>query len=226
MVSSASVTFTSGHTRRAVQGNVDYTAASVWAGAPPEQRSTNLSAARFLEGMKDVRPPEVQMVAYRGRAREEWLPEHPTWKHMGPGRGGGGRYDRPGRPALYLSETREGVLRELAHWRPGREVVVQEFAVPAHALRIADCASDPIPDFIGACFHFAEQATVEGRGPQGDYTFSQLIAQLVAEAGFEGMRVPGVRGGDGIWYANLVLFDSADRWTDWVLADVPPYVIA
>lgn len=133
--------------------------------------------------------------------------------------------DRLGRSTRYLCETPEtgeGVLREFAHSRPGREGWCRSSR--SRRTRSADCATDP--SLTWACFHVAEQANVEGRGPQGDHTFSQLIAQLVADAGFEGMRVAGERGSDGVWYANLVLFDPADRWTDWVRADVLPHVIA
>jgi hypothetical protein len=75
-------------------------------------------------------------------------------------------------------------------------------------------------------FSIAEDCSVQGRGPDS-YIFSQTVAEIVREAGFDGMVIPGTRGASGERYSNVVIFDPLqdERWRSWVKDGEQPYVL-
>jgi hypothetical protein len=140
-----------------------------------------------------------------------------NWLNMGPGGPSkeGNRYNPPGSVALYLCDGRDGVLREVDS-NVGEKVFLQEYTICPSALRLADCSSDNLTDFVKAVFDIAEMSGVKRRAGSSGYMFSQVIGQLVQEAAFEGMVVPGLRGGPNIQYRNVVMFDAdGERWHPW-----------
>jgi len=112
----------------------------------------------------------------------------------------------------------EGVLRELAP-KPGTRIFLQDYRFSPSALRLADVSSVHLTDFVKAVFDQAENSSVEGRVSPSGYAFSQIVGQLVLEAGFEGMVVPGVRGDPNLQYRNIVVFDPHGRWITWSCQD-------
>jgi hypothetical protein len=141
-----------------------------------------------------------------------------SWEDMGPPPPGCcvgcGRYNRAGRPVLYLSSTRDGALRET---RRGVScaVYLQEYTIPVDEIRIADFASNAAPDFIHSVFDLTESACVKGRAGLDDFELGHRVTDLTADAGYDGMLVCGVLGNLGFQYTNVVVFDPAGRWRNW-----------
>jgi len=99
---------------------------------------------------------------------------------------------------------------------PG-DLFVQEYLVPPDTLTILDVTPGRgnSPDFLDSVFDIAESACVDGRPGPDDYEFSRLVADIVEKAGFDGFRVPGVRGTRGRWYSNIVISRPGDTWREW-----------
>jgi len=131
------------------------------------------------------------------------------------------RYNTEHARALYLADSEDGVRREMAAGEGTLYLI--RFRPPIHSLRIADFTGYPADHFLTAVFSKAEDCNVAGRGPS-NYIFSQVVAELVA-ARFDGMRVPGVRGGPGALYGNVVIFNRIDYWTDWLEPGATPYAL-
>jgi hypothetical protein len=79
---------------------------------------------------------------------------------------------------------------------------------------------DPASVIASACW-FAELAAEKG---DPTFAFSQFVAALVSD-GFDGMRVPGVRGTDAVRYTNVVMF-SHERWLEWIDTSTGPTRLA
>jgi len=214
------------HTGRSIPAGADYELAQEWAGVGPRDGLlSHPAAARFRRELAST--PAVagtDLLCFRGR-REDPIT---SWRDMGPPdrQEQGNRYNPPGTVALYTSDSVDGVFRELAA-KGGTKVFLQDYESPSDVLRLADFSSVSLTDFMKAVFDMAESSSVEGRvGPSG-YAFCQVVGQLVREAGFEGMVVPGVRGDPGFQYRNIVVFDAHDRWPTWSRKDAGfRYVIA
>lgn len=155
------------------------------------------------------------LLCYRGRIDDGTVN---SWEDMGPPPPGAnvpcGRYNRAGRPVLYLSSTRKGALRET---RRGVScaVYLQKYTIPVDEIRIADFASDAAPDFVHSVFDLTESACVKGRAGFDDFDLGHLVTDLTADAGYDGMLVCGVLGNLGFQYRNIVVFNPAGRWRNW-----------
>jgi RES domain-containing protein len=128
------------------------------------------------------------------------------------------RYNRAGRPALYMCDSEAGVHRELARdlERLGcGSLVLQGYELDLGALRLADLSSPDLDNYIQVVFDIAESCDVEGRVGPRDCDFSRAVAELVADAGFDGMLVPGVRGEPKHHYRNVVIFHPCEAWRGW-----------
>jgi hypothetical protein len=202
-----------GHTGRSIPAAADFELAKEW--GEVSDRDALLShdtANRFRANLRCV-PTAAgnELVCIRGRLDD---PKITSWRDMGPGTGAG-RYSRVS--ALYLSDSVDGVLKELGA-PPGTKVFIQEYALSPASVRLADCSSVHVTDLVKAVFDMAESSDVKGRvGPSE--VFSQVVGQIIQEAGFEGMVVPGVRGIPGGQYRNIVVFDVNDRWQTWSRQD-------
>ncbi len=127
-----------------------------------------------------------------------------------------GRYNHQGNPALYLSDSVEGVIRELNH-KNNRPVVIQEYLLPLDNLKIADFSTPGLANHINILFCNIERGDYKGNGVDRDlHEHGAFIADIVRGHGFHGMRIPGVRGEPGQHYSNIVMFDPEPDWKRWV----------
>jgi len=124
----------------------------------------------------------------------------------------GDRYNLAGEMVLYLSETEESARIEL-EGKTGPKWV-REFDVPLDLLNIADFVNVGEREFVNGAFWYAER--VKRFEPDTTYEFSQRVAGLVRAHGFGGMLVRGALGE----YLNLVIFEPATRWKDWIASPV------
>jgi hypothetical protein len=127
-----------------------------------------------------------------------------------------GRYNEAGRPALYLTDRPEAAALEA---RGDGHLFVQLFIVPAKELQILDAVPVERPGFVDSVFDAAEECGLDGRSGPSDLSFPRLVARLARQAGYDGMRVPGVRGSIELRYTNLVVFDPMPHWERWATGD-------
>jgi len=210
------------HTGRSIPAGEDYSLAQEWGSlGSTNELLSHTAAARFrAELASKLRAAGNNLRCVRGRTREQNGGEITGGRDMGPEDPPerGGRYNAPGVIALYLCNSKDGVLREL---KPitGQRVFFQDYEIPLDELRLADCSSADLTDFMKAVFDRAERCSVKGCVESSNYMFSQVVGQLVREAAFEGMLVPGVRGVPGFQYRNVVVFDTHNRWRTWSRQD-------
>lgn len=219
-----------GNTGRSVRGDAGYRFATEWAAVEThEELLQHPAAEEFKTFMPDAMclAESDDLVFFRGRCVDG---PAPTADQMGPPplefARSEGRYHKPGEAVLYLSDSEDGVRRELANWQSDGAQYLQRFRLPLGALRIADFSSAVVPSdhFVAQVFSKAEECKIAGRGPDS-YLFSQTVAALVKEAGFDGMRIPGVRGEPGAHYNNVVVFQPHPKWPDWLEPGSVPYVM-
>jgi len=116
---------------------------------------------------------------------------------------------------LYLATSASGVVRELCSELPPVDLYCQNYRLPLGVLRVVDFSSPDLENFVHIAFDYAEYGLGSGGINDREYGFSQVLAEIVEAAGYEGMIVPGVRGTPDDRYCNVVLF-SAESWKEWV----------
>ena len=178
---------------------------SEWRSVSPDALRNHAVVETFQSELRNAELVSAQLICYRGRVSPAIPSDSNEYGPPKPERTGQGRYNETGQPVLYLAASEEGVLRELAS-RTG-EMWCHQFDVPTADLRIADLQPNMALPVINHAFDFAEQG-------DGDY-FSRILAHLIAEAEFDGMLVPGVRGELGNAYNNVVLF-RYESWNAWL----------
>jgi hypothetical protein len=161
----------------------------------------------------------------RGQSIECGADKPPSVRRMGPLPlsmvPGEGRYHRQGQRVLYLGSSEDGCRREIGAWYDkikGGSPWIIKLRLPLNSIRIADFADYlawPSDHFVTAVFCQAELCMLTERGGLPNYTFSQMVGDLVSEQ-FDGMRIPGVRGEPGAHYSNIVLFQNLTDWPTWV----------
>jgi hypothetical protein len=126
--------------------------------------------------------------------------------------------------ALYLADTELGVLREV---RPpaDKDLYLIRFALPT-SLAIADFADTIAGEFLNEVIARAEACGVEHRGLEGSLDFSQYFADLVVNAGFDGIRTRGVRGDAAVHYTNVTILKKLDDWDKWLEPNCTPFLFA
>ena len=169
--------------------------------------------AKFLDLLK--KSPlytSEKFIGFRGRRFDS--ANKPSRLDMGPPPAQdarGQRYSKQNYPALYLSETKAGVLREPIS---GSDPLwIQKFVIPIATLRIADFRVENTSELATQVFWFAEHAGEASVMPPIE--FSQFVASLVARQ-FDGMLVPGIRGDREYRYSNLVVLKRVDEWKMWL----------
>jgi hypothetical protein len=193
-----------------------------WAGSAVPDTHPELAELKRRLVAAPLVDAATALCAFRGRLFGET--DLPDSDRMGPppptAVGGDNRYSTGNEPALYLVEAStfeqaaEGIRRELAKFMTQTSRLwVQQFAIPASALRIADFTAISTRDYMNLVFDFAENGDPSA--------FSRIVGRAVANAGFDGMRVPGVRGDADFHYSNLTIFDPHARWQPWVRAFKP-----
>ena len=207
-----------GHTGRKVRIDEGYALAKRWADCRhPVTLRFHRAYYRFRR--EAVRAPRVtggNLDAYRGRRASADIV---GWECMGPPsrkQAVVGRYNRAGEPALYLCDSLHGVSAELG---AQDAVCVQRYSLPVDSLRIADLADSELSSFVHAVMDFAEASGVGGRIGPASPTFSLLVASIVRACGFDGMRVPGVRGIPDLLYCNVVVFNPLEHWREWSVGE-------
>lgn len=172
----------------------------------------------LVEQIKQAPLVRREFDAFRGRV----LAEDETWTSMDFGPppahlATSQRYSRERQPALYLSDSPVGVQAEVAMRNspssPGEVLFIQRFKIDGAQLRIADLSDSRLPAFVHFAFERSEQTD--------DYLRSQIIADIVRAAGFDGMLVPGVRGSSVGNYKNAVVFNPEPIWREMLTKDSP-----
>ncbi len=211
-------------TNRLIVGNPTFDRVQVLAHAELPSGLANVDTVEELRAaMADIGPPaEREIQAYRGRS-PPFLGDIPTRNEMGPPPLSPtseceGRYGVPRTSTLYLSESTDGVRRELL--RSGDQIWIQRFVIPTAAVRLADLrgTEHSIQPLLNSVLWFTELSGEQGQPP---LAFSQFFARLMAER-FDGVLLPGVRGDADLQYWNLVLFRAQAEWRHW-LADEEPW---
>lgn len=210
-----------GHTDREVTGNDAYRAAREWASQRTREDLLRHPACAQFRSVIEHAPllsGECPLL-WRGRGVDH-VPQ--SAMEMGPppqsANHGEGRYNKAGESVLYLTDSEDGVHRELSG-----TPYVQAYHLPLSTIRIADFRVWPADSFVTAVFSIAEECKVEGRGLD-TYVFSQTIAEVVAER-FDGMLIPGVRGMPGAHYSNVVVFRPHPHWPNWIEPGTCPYLL-
>ena len=202
-----------GHTGRCSASDQLDKLAQVWCEHPEESHEGAQLFVKMLNSFPRMHNGPV--VCFRGRRGDN--KKIIGWENMGPPLNGskkGGRYDEPGSIVLYVCSRKNAVARE----KPDNGILwIQEYALPTDTLTILDArpTQNRQAGFIDSVFDLTESSCLEGRKGRTDFKFSQLIARLVARAGFDGFNVPGVRGERGFWYSNIVIFKPGEAWRDW-----------
>lgn len=208
-----SMKLTRGHTGRCIKIDRDFYRAQKLAGRSPLALRLSPWAWRVVRELRHA-PEAVLPPLVLFRARPADCSIH-GWEEMGPPPNGcapDGRYNRARTSVLYLSDSEEGARLEVNAER----MCVQEYAIHAPPLRIADLASQKASNLLQAAFDLAEKARVRGLGGPASYAFPQFLARWICRAGFDGFIVPGVRRGkSGICYRNVVLLRPAEAWREW-----------
>lgn len=219
-----------GHTGREVTGASAVSYARQWARlADRESMLGHPAADKFQQYLDSAKCLDCHRITlYRGQGIDEPESVPPSVERMGPLPSHlfprEGRYHRAGKRALYLTSSEDGSRREMAAWHTGGLPYFIRIDLPLTSLRIADFTDWPSDHFVTAVFEQAELCCLRERGGPEDYTFSQVIGELVSTH-FDGMMVPGVRGEPGAHYSNVVLFQRLEEWSKWIATGSGPYLL-
>ena len=220
---SAPLGATNNHTGRMVTCAREYGLVQSWAKMPRRQ-SLLLHPGReqLFEELCNVRCVcEPIIHGYRGRPKSQTGAD-PSPICMGPPKphqtGDNGRYNKIGHPALYLSDSDYGVVREM----PDESIYIQKYDIPTNELRIADLRILESQSFINGVMWHAEMA---GRNGYPSKIFSQTVGELIGRR-FDGFIVPGVHGEDGLNYKNIVILRHVKLWTQWLREGCSPRLYA
>lgn len=216
-----------GHTGREVLGGAAEKRVVDWASLHDHDKLAAHPVAEDLRALLSATPQLSgdKLILFRGAGIRDSEPRPPLSERMGPLPKSlipkEGRYHREGERVLYLADSEDGVRREMEAWHTQGTPYVIRVEVPLTSLRIADFSNWPVDHLITAVFSRAEMCNVAERGPK-NYVLSQVVGRLVAER-FDGMRIPGVRGGPGGHYRNVVLFRQLDEWPNWIDPQMTAY---
>lgn len=123
-----------------------------------------------------------------------------------------GRYNHPGFPVIYLSDSPTTCYYELR--RPDEGIAVAELNItkPIKILDLIETEDDWNNIIKIAVWSSLMSSPVEGEGwykPQ--YTFTRFIADCVISAGFDAIKYPSVRLGEKY---NIVILDGVNDWVN------------
>ena len=226
-VCSASATIGAIHTctGRRITADDNYQLARSWAESSSEQDFREHAGYARLEAALNHVPVVGgdDLKCWRGRPFEPNMV--PNRNNMEPpptdAAFAGGRYNRENIPVLYLSDSEDGVAREVN--ATGRVLWVQGFTLPVSSLRLADMSTALSDPFVNSVFWFAEGAGELGSNVS--HSFSQIVSELVAHR-IDGMVVPGVRGDDRVKYRNVIVFNPHPKWPEWLEQRSDPKLIS
>lgn len=134
-----------------------------------------------------------------------------------------GRYNRRGEKCLYLIDTIDFLYQELN----STSILIQKFNIPVSSLKIADLSprNTSLDNSLALVFDMAEsgrtssgycfEKELQNRGKSKNLV-SQLLSSYFKKCSWDGLYIPGVHGGLGQHYHNLVIFGPAvDKWQTW-----------
>ena len=138
-----------------------------------------------------------------------------------------GRYNYEGESCLYLTDNINSLPLELN----SKKILIQNYEIPINRHKIADLSpnntnlnnnlamafgmTESGKTFVG--YNFEEQLKNEGKSR---YAISQLLSSYFKQYGWEGLLMPGVHGGNGYHYNNLVIFSSIIKhWEKWAVGN-------
>lgn len=134
-----------------------------------------------------------------------------------------GRYNQEGENCLYLIDTIDFLYQELN----STSILVQKFNIPIRSLKIADLSPDntSLDNSLALAFDMAEsgrtssgycfEKELQNRGKSKNLV-SQLLSSYFKKSSWDGLYIPGVHGGLGQHYHNLVILGPAvDKWQTW-----------
>ncbi len=177
----------------------------------------NSTEDEFRAALAQARPLTTKETLFRFRSWDKCEP--PKAENMGPPPdeiASAGRYNDERQAALYLCSSEVGCRCERESIKEDkRPYYIQKFEIDFSKLNIADTTALPDTSLVNHVFLFSERCKF-AEGYPDSYLFCQKLASIVAEKGFEGMKIFGVRS-DGTQYANFVIFKANDRaWTAWL----------
>ena len=161
----ATPTTSAGHTGREVVGDQTFARAKEWAQLQGDELLGHSIGEEFRDIVARTSCIDGTVLScYRGRpAQGELIAQD----RMGPPRLEDpcppGRYNRTNERVLYLCDTKEGVLREIAS---DGGLCIQRYILPLSHLRIADFTWTDIDSLVNAVFEIAESCNVDERGPK------------------------------------------------------------
>ena len=139
-----------------------------------------------------------------------------------------GRYNYESESCLYLTDNIDSLPRELN----SKRLLCQKYEIPINRYKIADLSTSKKNSYnnnlalafemtesgkIGAGYNFEEQLKNKGKSR---YTISQLLSSYFKIYDWEGLLIPGVHGGNGYHYHNLVIFSTViSHWKEWAAGD-------
>jgi hypothetical protein len=169
------------------------------------------------------------LLCYRGCYKRSDMHPCPLPIHFGPpppAATDSGRYNNTVGTVLYLCTSSYGVAYEKQEdKKPIKDLFCQEYILDLSILRLADFSHHSLDNFIQIVFDYAEYGMRRGGIDKDDYTFSQIVSDIVNQCGFSGMSVPGVRGTPERRYQNIIIFNPEVIWRRFVNMDVEPVCI-
>ncbi len=195
------------YTGRSIDVEGGYAVAKEWVESYERSAKERPDLERLLLGCLNLAPQDIfDTRVFRGRFLSEPSASFRDFGPPPPERTTRGRYNGEGTPALYLSSTKAGVIRELGSTPVGCELWIQRFRLLSE-LRMADARELPIDSLAAAVFWLIEH----GRNRRQYPRLGERIGHLIS-CDYDGLIVPGVRGDPTELYWNAVVFRPGDRW--------------
>ena len=175
---------------------------------------------RLLQSLRLAPKHTFEVPVFRGRFFDDPPDSFEEFGPPPPEKARRGRYNSEGFSVLYLCSSMNGVIRELETARRSRRKLwVQQFHL-LPALRMADARELGIESFAAAVFWLIES----GRDRSAPPRLGERVGQLIA-AEYDGLIVPGVRGGPRELYWNAVIFRPHDCWLQLVDRNAQPFIV-
>jgi hypothetical protein len=184
------------YTGRSIDVEGRYPEAKKWVESYETLHEESLGFEReLIQSLELADPSAFETPLFRGR----FLSKCPvSIQEFGPppsDRARQGRYNPEGDPALYLCSSRTGVGRELGPPPLGCKVWIQRFYILPE-LRVADARHLSIDSLAAVAFWLIESGRERSLAPP---KLGQRLGNLIG-ATYDGLIVPGVRGGPNKLY--------------------------
>lgn len=137
------------------------------------------------------------------------------------------RYSKKGENALYLIDKKDFELISKEINLEKDKLLLQKYKIPIDDIKIADISScnKNINNSILIIFDICETGNISSKIKinkkfkeigLSEYLFSQKIAGIFKEFGWDGLYIPGVHGSINNHYHNLCIFSpKCNNWENW-----------